>query len=584
MYVSRHKNKFIKSAQTPQGRRPPVIDFQNEIVEMYVRREGEEEGRENGRGRRFIKWIFDKRLRANQTAAVMAKLRQNINLTFYIRYNYAYVLVNNETGLRMVFYKQQKGSPWINNFVEAERWMNEEENKRLNLDNIERPNTKWTFVKFSNIEVKVVLDNQPMLGTGPLPDWLRNLARGGHQMVSLDTFGDNLCVWRCIAVYRGARTDRCTQLARQLARGFKADIFSRTGLGELDKVEQYLNKGKQLQEWLGIRVYEPERQENDEIHWHLRKNPSDKLKNIMTIGIHEGHAFLIKDITKLARTYVCKDCQSRFTKACNLQRHAKTCSQGRAIIDCPNEKVKSPPTAYERTFYDAGQPSQLAISWLEKTGKLLGIHIHHAMCGHGGERWILGAPVDGYDPKSRKVFQYHGCWWHGCRRCFADRDTRIAHGKTREELYTATVERTRALRRAGYRVIEKWECDDIKTKEKNPEKQTKTYPHAIFYDFEAFQDSTRRKEATDYLTYENVHVPISVSIGDTLEREPTHICDPDAKALIRKFMEELKRRGKNIREEVRREFMPKDIYLLTCKRSPELRHVSGLNVTFWTFL
>ena len=174
MYVSRHKNKFIKSTQTPQGRRPPVIDFQNEIVEMYVRREG----RENGRGHRFIRWTFDKRLRANQMAAVMAKLRQNINQAFYIRYNYAYVLVNNETGLRMVFYKQQKGSPWMNDFAEAERWVNEQENNRLNLDNIEWPNTKWTFIKFSNIEVKAVLDNQPMLGTGPLPDWLRNLAHG----------------------------------------------------------------------------------------------------------------------------------------------------------------------------------------------------------------------------------------------------------------------------------------------------------------------------------------------------------------------------------------------------------------------
>ena len=91
MYVSRHKKKFIKSSQTPQGRGPPVIDFQNEIVQMYIRREGEEEGIEKGRGRRFIRWAFDKRLRANQTAAVMAKLRQNIRNAFYIRYNYAYV-------------------------------------------------------------------------------------------------------------------------------------------------------------------------------------------------------------------------------------------------------------------------------------------------------------------------------------------------------------------------------------------------------------------------------------------------------------------------------------------------------------
>ena len=137
-------------------------------------------------------------------------------------------------------------------------------------------------------------------------------------------------------------------------------------------------------------MYEPEWQENGEIYWHVRKCPSDKLKNIMTIGIYEGHAFLIKDITKLAKTYVFNDCRSRFTKASNLQRHIKTCSQGRTIIDCPNEKVKAPPTVYERTFYGKGQASQPAISWLEKTSQRLGIHIHRAMCRHGGERWILG--------------------------------------------------------------------------------------------------------------------------------------------------------------------------------------------------
>ena len=100
--------------------------------------------------------------------------------------------------------------------------------------------------------------------------------------------------------------------------------------------------------------------------------------------------------------------------------------------------------------------------------------------------------------------------------------------------------------------------------ERNPQKQTKTYPHAIF--FESYYDKTKRKEATDSLTYENAHVPISVSVGDTLEGEPTHICDPGPKALIRKFMEELERRGKNIRAVVRQEFMPEDTYLFTGKQ------------------
>jgi len=204
--------------------------------------------------------------------------------------------------------------------------MNEEENKRLNVDNIEQPNTKWTFIKFSSAEVKAVLDNQPMLGTGPLPDWLRNLSHG-RNMFSLDTFGDNLCLWRCIAVHQGARPDRCTQATKQLAKGFFQSAFvPRTSLDELDKVEAHLNKGKQLFEWVGIQVYEPECQQNGEIYWHLRKNPSNKLKNIMTFGIYEEHAFLIKDITKLAKTYVCNNCRARFTRPCHLQRHIKTCA------------------------------------------------------------------------------------------------------------------------------------------------------------------------------------------------------------------------------------------------------------------
>jgi len=191
MYVTRHANQFIRGARAAQARRPPVIiDFQNEIVERYVRPEGVEEGVESVRGRRFIRWSFCKRLGENNTAQIVEKLHQNVNRTFYIRYSYSYVLVNNENGLRMTFFKQQKGSLWIKTFGEAERWVNEGENKRLNVDNIERPNTKWTFIKFSSIEVKAVIDNQPLLGTGPLPDWLCNLAHG-RNMISLDKFNDN---------------------------------------------------------------------------------------------------------------------------------------------------------------------------------------------------------------------------------------------------------------------------------------------------------------------------------------------------------------------------------------------------------
>ena len=182
------------------------------------------------------------------------------------------------------------------------------------------------------------------------------------------------------------------------------------------------------------------------------------------------------------------------------------------------------------------------------------------MSGHGGERWIERAPVDGYNPETKTVFQYHGCYWHGCRKCFPyDRERIIDHkDKTREDLFKATKRRIGYLRKAGYRVVEAWACEVWEILDELPRTQTKSYPHAILYDFEAYGDNNQRKEPTPTLTIENAHVPISVSIGDTLKREPTHICEIDPAELVRKFMEELERLGKNIRAQVRAEFM------LTC--------------------
>jgi len=173
--------------------------------------------------------------------------------------------------------KKGEGSVWIKELSKGEEWLSEQEAKRLESDNIERPSTKWEFVRFYNVEVKVVIDREPLLGTGPLPDWLRNLGYG-REMVTLDTYKDNLCIWRCIAVHKGASQHRSTPAARILAKSFyklektPADI-QKTSLDELDKVEAYLNKGAAVSDWQGIRVYEPERGEEGEVVWHHRRSP-----------------------------------------------------------------------------------------------------------------------------------------------------------------------------------------------------------------------------------------------------------------------------------------------------------------------
>ena len=311
---------------------------------------------------------------------------------------------------------------------------------------------------------------------------------------------------------------------------------------------------------------------------------------------------MIKNISKLAKIYACVHCRSRFTQACNLQRHIQTCAQGKTVIECPAEKVELPQTVFEQAFYPKHSSSPESLRWLEKGAALRKIHIHHAVCGHGGERWVPiyhaacghggkrwveRAPVDGYNHETKTVFQYHGCHWHGCRKCFPhDRNRIITHNnQTREDRFRATVERTQKLRAAGYRVIEAWSCEVGKINIKLPKPQTQSYPHSILYDFKAYGDKNQRKEPTGTLTIENKHVPISVSVGDTLEREPTHICERDPAELVRKFMEELERREKNIRDQVRAAFIPEDINMLTkgqrfkieewCNQGPVLGFNSG---------
>ena len=277
------------------------------ILSNLLQKDEEKEGLER-EGRCYIFWRKSQVLENNLTEHFMGKIREKVRTAAYLPHYYSYWLENIEDGTILLFYKNSGDSPWINRHTEAESWLREKEEASLNIDNIERPNTKWVFRGYSDVDVKVVLDRQPLLGTGPLPDWLRNLARGrAGPMVALDTYQDNLCLWRCIAVHRGARPDRSTTAARELAKSFfklraTPNDSPKTSVDELDKVKRHLNQQADFSCWLGIRFYEPEREVDGGVVWHLRRNPPAKLTNILTIGIYEEHAFVIKDISKLART------------------------------------------------------------------------------------------------------------------------------------------------------------------------------------------------------------------------------------------------------------------------------------------
>ena len=220
-----------------------------------------------------------------------------------------------------------------------------------------QPNTQWVYEKTLMLYVKVILDRQPLLlGLGRLPDWLRNKP-GLH---SLDTYRDNLCIFRCIAVYRGAHVRYNMHRTRELAEAFFAQhprLRNRLTDRHLPLLEKHFKQG------IAAYTVQPN---GDFVLTHLPANYDKVGRPVLTIGIYEGHAFLIRDIKLVSQDYTCGDCQARFTRADNLVRHASSrCSGGQTKINCPNKRIRVPASVYERAFYPDNRCSFIGTKWLE---------------------------------------------------------------------------------------------------------------------------------------------------------------------------------------------------------------------------
>jgi hypothetical protein len=67
----------------------------------------------------------------------------------------------------------------------------------------------------------------------------------------------------------------------------------------------------------------------------------------------------------------------------------------------------------------------------------------------------VGQCVDGYDAETKTIYQYHGCWYHGCKRC----KTYPTHSSSAALLRARTRWMTCRYRQLGYTIVEKWGCD-----------------------------------------------------------------------------------------------------------------------------
>ena len=206
----------------------------------------------------------------------------------------------------------------------------------------------------------------------------------------------------------------------------------------------------------------------------------------------------------------------------------------------------------EKVFYGGRKNfSYAACQWVEKQSELTGKHIHHALCGHGGEFCAEVAkvegdrgkdiPVDGYEVGSKTIFQYYGCKWHGCP-CQKERNS------LDEERYAKTIELEKKMKER-FKIVSVWECEKPELKKMRFKKEFRPYPYFIVYDFEALHKKINESQTAE-LTITSKHLPVSVAINDNLTNEPVFIVDQDPENLIKSFVEDLMERQIKIAEKV----------------------------------
>ena len=446
-------------------------------------------------------------------------------------------------------------------------------------------------VLFTSVSTKIILSNEPLLGCGPLPKWLADK----KCIYAIDKIDDNLCLWRCLVIHQRImkgkkRPEEDTNRdALKLARDFyripnlKREDVKPTRLVDFENIAKHFK--------VNIRLFEPAKEsetakeskteeesktaKESKTAWRLVFGKNQFKKNLPCVDIglfvyedhdreqsendkrdsRQGHCFFIKDIELLTKTWECGGCGQRFNRHDNYNRHLTggTCDGGKTKLICPGEKFERIMNSSEKIFYGGRKNfSYAACQWIEKQSELIGKHIHHALCGHGGEfcvevedeerDWVEDIPVDGYEPESKTIFQYHGCKWHGCP-CQKERNS------LEEKRYTKTIELEKKMKEQEFNLISVWECEKPELKKMRFKKEFRPYPYFIVYDFEAILEKMNEPQ-TEELNITSRHVPVSVAINDNLTNEPVFIVDQDPENLIKSFVEDLKERQKKIAEEV----------------------------------
>ena len=97
-----------------------------------------------------------------------------------------------------------------------------------------------------------------------------------------------------------------------------------------------------------------------------------------------------------------------------------------------------------------------SIKWLKYIEKKEKVKIQHAE--NGGEYIISNSNyrADGYDKENNTIYEFNGCLYHGCPKCFDKDDINPVTKQSNKELYQKTLLKEDFIRSQGYTLVTIW--------------------------------------------------------------------------------------------------------------------------------
>ena len=100
-----------------------------------------------------------------------------------------------------------------------------------------------------------------------------------------------------------------------------------------------------------------------------------------------------------------------------------------------------------------------AMQWLKYQSFAFNIQIAHAK--NGGEKTVGKYLLDGFCEENKTVYEFYGCFWHGCPKCYKDETWNPVKRQLMVTIYKSHCFRINYLKKTlfDYNFCEKWECD-----------------------------------------------------------------------------------------------------------------------------